>query len=80
MLILFYLHCIFPKENYSDSDSDSDRIRQRYNLQLCRVPGMMSLQRHYTSHWSSISSSHQRGSGKTCTILQTIPEEVKAAT
>ena len=30
-------------------------------------------------HWNSISSSYQRGSGETCTILQTIPEEVRAA-
>ena len=41
---------------------------------------MVSLQRHQTSHWSSISSSHKRGSGETRTILQTIYEEVKAAT
>ena len=41
---------------------------------------MVSLQRHQTSHWSSISSSNQRGSGETRTILQTIPEEVEAAT
>ena len=41
---------------------------------------MVSLQKHQISHWSSISSSHQRGSGETRTILQTIYEEVKAAT
>ena len=41
---------------------------------------MVSLQRHQTSHRSSISSSHQRGSGETRTILQTIYKEVKAAT
>ena len=53
-------------------------IRQRNNVQFCRVPAMVPPERHQTPDWRSLPSSHQQSCREDGAVFQAVTEEVEA--
>ena len=54
-------------------------VRQRNNLQFCRVPAMVPPEKHKTPDWRSLPSSHQWSCREDGAVFQAVIEEVQAA-
>ena len=54
-------------------------VRQRNNIQFCRVPAMVPPERHQTPDWRSLPSSHQWSRREDGAVFQAVTEEVQVA-
>ena len=55
-------------------------VRQRNNVQFCRVSAMVPPERHQTLDWRSLPSGHQKRRRKCGTVFQAVTGKVEDAT